>query len=359
MNVGTTDLGMPSTKRTLEDTGSPLHARLVAKPTLIESLPDEQRPTLDERLSALGGAEPGVSLAGIVSRQAAEGVGDKTAVAHVRACEEAVAAHVDSISETLSRGPHAIAIVDDFVSDDFVTEMRREAVALKRAGGFAPSETLARDPTSGAVQSFTKRGVFATELVGGTQCKDAARLMEYVICLTHALPPALNRRWQPSSQEAPPVPFSTSILEGVQCNKLACVEGRGAGYARHVDAGDGERDSRKLTAILYLNPRWQAAQGGVLRAHPGGGSAVVDIEPRGGRLVLFWSRHLAHEVLPYFGTSSDESASASIANVSASITNVAAVASDDVAVPITDYEQDIDDHDSDGRFAITVWLCGR
>jgi SM-20-related protein len=62
-----------------------------------------------------------------------------------------------------------------------------------------------------------------------------------------------------------------------------------------------------LTSILYLNDAWEEEDGGKLRCYlnckygdSSGESAteIIDIEPRGGRLVLFLSKTIPHEVLP-------------------------------------------------------------
>ena len=69
---------------------------------------------------------------------------------------------------------------------------------------------------------------------------------------------------------------------------------------------DGRTSSnkRKLTAILYLNEDWDASRdGGCLRAYlPGRDGEYRDIEPKGGRLLLFDSTAVEHEVLPTFRT---------------------------------------------------------
>lgn len=69
----------------------------------------------------------------------------------------------------------------------------------------------------------------------------------------------------------------------------------GGHYQAHRDALRGDR-ARRITAILYLNQGWQARDGGCLRVHTAG--TTRDIEPRGGRLVVFLSDRLLHEVLP-------------------------------------------------------------
>lgn len=78
--------------------------------------------------------------------------------------------------------------------------------------------------------------------------------------------------------------------------QLAWYPGQGEHYARHVDAFPGQ-SNRRLTAIFYLNPDWVPAHGGLLRLHPEGAPAV-DVAPTLGRLVVFLSERIAHEVLP-------------------------------------------------------------
>ncbi len=73
------------------------------------------------------------------------------------------------------------------------------------------------------------------------------------------------------------------------------VYGEGGHYAAHRDALRGD-PARRITAILYLNSDWKPSDGGCLRVH--GPRGHRDIEPRGGRLVVFRSDRLLHEVLP-------------------------------------------------------------
>ncbi|MFT4624421.1 MAG: SM-20-related protein [Myxococcota bacterium] len=77
--------------------------------------------------------------------------------------------------------------------------------------------------------------------------------------------------------------------------QLAVYRGEGARYARHRDTVAGDR-VRRATAVVYLNPDWVLADGGCLRIHTRYGAR--DVEPLGGRTVLFLSDRLEHEVLP-------------------------------------------------------------
>jgi SM-20-related protein len=69
----------------------------------------------------------------------------------------------------------------------------------------------------------------------------------------------------------------------------------GAAYARHVDR-PLSRDRRHVSLVLYLNAHWSPADGGVLRVYADDGGCR-EIEPLGGRLVLFLTEARAHEVL--------------------------------------------------------------
>ncbi|PTQ67229.1 2OG-Fe(II) oxygenase [Pseudomonas sp. GV071] len=69
----------------------------------------------------------------------------------------------------------------------------------------------------------------------------------------------------------------------------------GAFYQRHVDRFRDD-DRRTVSAVLYLNDGWLAEQGGALRIYPG--ETALDVAPMGGRLVIFMSGEMPHEVLP-------------------------------------------------------------
>ena len=74
----------------------------------------------------------------------------------------------------------------------------------------------------------------------------------------------------------------------------------GAFYKPHLDRHAGTGD-RIVTAILYLNPDWQAGDGGELKLWTTSGEKTGDfelIEPRMGTLVCFTAGDFWHEVLP-------------------------------------------------------------
>ena len=92
-------------------------------------------------------------------------------------------------------------------------------------------------------------------------------------------------------------------LRGVRELQLSSYAPGGRGYRGHTDATpecDIGGSQRKITAITYSNADWKQADGGELRLwladHDG--MAVVDVEPRGGRLLLFLSGCMMHQVMP-------------------------------------------------------------
>eukprot|EP00750_Incisomonas_marina_P001545 INCI11317.2.p1 GENE.INCI11317.2~~INCI11317.2.p1 ORF type:complete len:738 (-),score=111.26 INCI11317.2:389-2602(-) len=98
--------------------------------------------------------------------------------------------------------------------------------------------------------------------------------------------------------------------------QFAIYPGRGSFYVEHFDNPklyDEARDNgRRLTAVFYLNRKWDPVHGGALRVdgrrRRGGGtmqnSGVVEVFPEHNRLVLFWSDEIPHEVLPAYASRS-------------------------------------------------------
>ena len=121
---------------------------------------------------------------------------------------------------------------------------------------------------------------------------------------------------------------------------LSIYPGDGARFAKHID--NTTKDGRRLTVLVYLNPGWLPEEGGALRLFTsqqkqtdkdkssdskvqeesaGAGSledadrstardksgaeprhmTAIDVYPEGGRLVMFYSSDIPHEVLPTFG----------------------------------------------------------
>jgi len=89
-------------------------------------------------------------------------------------------------------------------------------------------------------------------------------------------------------------------LRGSKELQLAWYPAGTKGYNRHYDASpdDGSGHCRKVTAILYCNQSWRPKDGGELRVWPNGlGGPPVDVAPEAGRLLLFLSGAVIHQVL--------------------------------------------------------------
>ncbi|MDP4688083.1 MAG: 2OG-Fe(II) oxygenase [Salibacteraceae bacterium] len=70
---------------------------------------------------------------------------------------------------------------------------------------------------------------------------------------------------------------------------------KGAFYSRHLDQFK-EHSDRIFSIILYLNTEWKPGDGGELRAYEKDDS-FTDYPPLGGRLIIFRSDVVEHEVL--------------------------------------------------------------
>ncbi|MEQ8703370.1 MAG: 2OG-Fe(II) oxygenase [Phaeodactylibacter sp.] len=72
----------------------------------------------------------------------------------------------------------------------------------------------------------------------------------------------------------------------------------GGFYKRHLDVFQ-HAQSRKLSAICYLNPNWVTADGGALKLYlprEDGTENTITVLPEAGRLILFESHAIEHEV---------------------------------------------------------------
>ena len=69
-------------------------------------------------------------------------------------------------------------------------------------------------------------------------------------------------------------------------------------YRKHLDALKG-KTNRVLSTVLYLNPNWQASDGGELIMYSEDDDVpMLRILPTWGKMVIFLSEYFPHEVLP-------------------------------------------------------------
>jgi len=215
----------------------------------------------------------------------------------------------------------------DILPASTVRALRDQSVSLRfDRHRFEASYSETIDEVTGKVtERFDKEGVYACE-PDGRDYHDATDLVTYMSVLLQTLPASLNAAWDgtmtSSSSSSSPSLSSESFNA-----KLAVTEHGGAKYPLHVDNPQGlaAGDTRKLTCILYLNPDHEEADGGEIRLflppeRDGGSSSssspeedqeatwrVLDLPPIGGRLLVFWSDEIPHEVLATSSSSESES----------------------------------------------------
>lgn len=170
-------------------------------------------------------------------------------------------------------GAEGIGVYDRFVGDAGVRALLECARLRRQRGDFLEARIGAG---AAAVRRADIRGdsiCWLTEPLHAPERELLARLDELRI--------ALNRR---------------AYLGLVELEAHYAWYPAGAGYARHVDQPKG-RNARRVSMVLYLNEGWSSADGGLLRCE-GDDGAAREIEPVGGRLVVFLSAGREHEVLP-------------------------------------------------------------
>jgi SM-20-related protein len=176
-------------------------------------------------------------------------------------------------------------------ADDLIDGLRTDGIAV-RDGFLSASQVRALIDCAAARRG---RGEFAHARIGaGRSLQRRADIRGDSICwLKEPLLPAersliasleTTRRW-----------LNQRLYLGLHEIELhyACYPA-GAGYARHVDQPHGHA-ARRLSSIVYLTEDWREADGGMLRCGVDGGG-FREIEPRGGRLVLFLTEGREHEV---------------------------------------------------------------
>lgn len=72
---------------------------------------------------------------------------------------------------------------------------------------------------------------------------------------------------------------------------------KGDFYKKHYDSFKGQAN-RMVSSVLYLNPDWQSDWGGELLIYDEDSINSVKIIPEIGKLVVFMSEQVLHEVLP-------------------------------------------------------------
>mgnify|MGYP002777794548 CR=1 FL=1 len=169
---------------------------------------------------------------------------------------------------------HDRAVVDGWLALDLCDALADEARALLGAGAMQPAQ-IGRGPARAVRPDI--RGDRVTWLED--QPRTAARAA--LFAALDRLRADLNR---------------STLLGLFDCEAQFAAYPPGAAYAAHLDRHHGT-DARLVSWVLYLNRGWTPDLGGQLRIHdPDAGP--IDILPTAGRLVVFLSDTVLHEVLP-------------------------------------------------------------
>lgn len=183
---------------------------------------------------------------------------------------------LDQISSEIYQ--NSFAIIDNFISGDFCKALLEEQNGLLKAGKFREA----------AVGNGDKK------LVKPEIRNDAVLWMD-----SEALTPLQAAYWDKIEE-------IRNVLNQRCFLGLRSFEGhfarypKGSFYKRHLDQFQ-QVSYRVITVILYLNQNWKSVDGGELRMYfpqEDGSERIQDVLPEGGRLVIFLSGEISHEVLP-------------------------------------------------------------
>lgn len=183
---------------------------------------------------------------------------------------------LDHISQEIYNNSYVV--VDDFVDEGFRKALLKEQIDLLNQGQF----------TKAAIGKGDQR-----------QVRTEIRSDEVLWMDSTALSPLQAIFWEKVAEVQ-------QVLNRRCFLGLKSFEGHfarypiGSFYKRHLDQFHAV-PHRIVTLILYLNESWTEADGGQLRMYfpqEDGSERVEDVLPLGGRLVVFLSEEIPHEVLP-------------------------------------------------------------
>jgi SM-20-related protein len=176
----------------------------------------------------------------------------------------------DAIADGLAE--HGYAVTDQFLSQQEVDE-------ILQAGGFQSSSDF-RKAGIGNKQSLQIQEAIRGDYIKWLDKNDCPKATRIYLDRLQSLIQFLNQALFLSLKD-----FEVHMT----------VYPEGSYYKRHLDQFKKD-DHRKLSVILYLNTAWKEEQGGQLRMYLPG--QIKDFLPLAGRLVIFRSDEIEHEVLP-------------------------------------------------------------
>ncbi|EON76090.1 oxidoreductase, 2OG-Fe(II) oxygenase family [Lunatimonas lonarensis] len=185
-----------------------------------------------------------------------------------------------SINEAIAQAVYeqGWVVVDDYLPEVLRSQLLGEQQELLSEGSF-------RHAGIGKGESFTIKPEIRSDRVLWMDERALSPVQERYWSLMERLRQAINRR-------------CFLGLRSFECH--FAVYPPGSFYKRHLDQFQAVK-YRVVTVILYLNEEWEESFGGELRMYlPSSDKEerLVDVLPKGGRLVVFLSGEIPHEVLP-------------------------------------------------------------
>ncbi len=236
--------------------------------------------------------------------------------------KDEVRSHQDSLRElSVSLGKHleehGWAVCDNFVPTDLVRRVRIETSLF--AEHYEQSEIwVGKNADVGSLLSVPSvRGDKVIWMCGGHDHRAAPEGVSRVVKTKGEIEPcrleaktrtqmrkfgALKEIIKSCDTLVDDLKIKVKALEGIferSDAMLANYPGEGSRFARHIDNTTG--DGRRLTMLIYLNPGWTHEQGGALRLTPPSVDEAIDVYPESGRLAMFYSATIPHEVMPTYG----------------------------------------------------------
>lgn len=172
---------------------------------------------------------------------------------------------------------HGWAVSDSFVGARDVRTLLAQAQTLVAAGSFHPAAVGHSESFQVNAEIRSDQVLWIDPSTGSAAQRRFAAKMETLRC-------TLNEKL---------------FLGLVDLDVHFAAYEQGAFYQTHLDRAHGAVH-RTLSCVLYLNGRWQPADGGELVLYSGEPDCEpsIRIEPQGGRLVCFLAERFPHEVVP-------------------------------------------------------------
>ena len=209
----------------------------------------------------------------------------------------------ESIKELDSKG---YVVLPNFLSPELVSSLNQDVISLRNRNKFK----VARIGQDFSNTLNTDIRIAETCFIGESKLQDIAsndRNMLYKLLDQVRQSLSGNVMLDEISPSTGEVVKGAPALDASLSELLYAYYPEGGFYRRHVDAVPNSASIlRSYSLLLYLNKDWKESDGGHLRIHLDSGGdflpadeepTYVDIEPRGGTLVLFKSDKIPHEVL--------------------------------------------------------------